>query len=180
MLIALPLALIPPRPARIEPVRALAFLKFLRHSRLNDLSIRQHHGEKQVLGWPTSRICKANEPMRKRLFIKFRILKTARLQVVKRCHPIRRDPDGLLSGDGVRRGLRTRFKHVLKFPTVLCRERVAEQFSRIRENRHQKTAKNWGDEREAHLVYQPQMRRAVSWSHLLCNPAPVPSVRRHV
>ena len=160
--------------------RPLAFLKFLRHSRLNDLSIRQHHGEKQVLGWPTSRICKANEPMRKRLFIKFRILKTARLQVVKRCHPIRRDPGGLLSGNGVGRGLRTRFKHVLKFPTVLCRERVAEQFSRIRENRHQKTAKNWGDEREAHLVYQPQMRRAVSWSHLLCNPAPVPSVRRHV
>ena len=162
MLIALPLALIPPRPARIEPVRALAFLKFLRHSRLNDLSIRQHHGEKQVLGWPTSRICKANEPMRKRLFIKFRILKTARLQVVKRCHPIRRDPDGLLSGDGVRRGLRTRFKHVLKFPTVLCRERVAEQFSRIRENRHQKTAKNWGDERdendsksESHRLFYP-------------------------
>src|SRR6516162_8092333 len=145
MLIALPLALIPPRPARIEPVRALAFLKFLRHSRLNDLSIRQHHGEKQVLGWPTSRICKANEPMRKRLFIKFRILKTARLQVVKRCHPIRRDPGGLLSGDGARRGLRTRFKYVLKFPTVLCRKRIAEQFSPIRENRHQETTKNCGD-----------------------------------
>jgi len=147
---------------------------------LNDLSVWQHHGENQVLDWSAGRICKTDKPVRERIFVEFRVLNTAKLQVVKCCHPIRRDPGGLLSGDGVRRGLRTRFKHVLKFPTVLCRERVAEQFSRIRENRHQKTAKNWGDEREAHLVYQPQMRRAVSWSHLLCNPAPAPSVRRHV
>jgi len=72
---------------------------------------------------------------------------TAKLQVVKRCHPIRGDSGGLLSGNGAWRGLRTRFKYVLKFPTVLCREPIAEQFSRIRENRHQETAKNCCGER---------------------------------
>ena len=49
---------------------------------------------------------------------------------------------------GTRRGVRTRFKHVLKLSTVLCLEPVAKQFSRIRENGHQETAKNYGDERD--------------------------------
>jgi len=109
---------------------------------LNDLSVWQHHGEKQVLDWAAGGICKTDKPVRERIFVEFRVLNTAKLQVVKCCHPIRRDLGGLLSGDGARSGLRTRFKHVLKFPTVL--EPVAKQFSRIRENRHQETAKNYG------------------------------------
>ena len=84
--------------------------------------------------------------MRKWLLVEFGVLKTARLQMVKRCHPIRSDPGRFLSGDGARRGLSSRFKHVLKLSTVLCWKTVAEQFSRPSEDRHQQTAKNCGDE----------------------------------
>jgi hypothetical protein len=66
-------------------------------------------------------ICEANEPMREWLFAEFRVLEIAKLQMVKRCHPIRGNPGRFLSGDGTRRGFRTRFKHVLKLSTVLCR-----------------------------------------------------------
>ena len=59
-----------------------------RDARLNDFSIWQHHGEKQVFDWPISRICKANEPMRKRLLAKFRVPNTAKLQMVKRSNSL--------------------------------------------------------------------------------------------
>ena len=84
--------------------------------------------------------------MREWLFAEFRALNTAKLQMVKRCHPIRCNPGRFFFGDGTRRGLYTRFKHVLKCSAVLCFEPVAEQFCRTREDRHQETAKNWGDE----------------------------------
>jgi hypothetical protein len=56
--------------------------------------------------------------MRKRLFVEFRVLNTAKLQMVKRWYPIRSDPDHLFFSDGARRGLRTRFKHVQE-PSML-------------------------------------------------------------
>ncbi len=84
--------------------------------------------------------------MRKWLLAEFRILDTAKLQMVKRWHPVRCNPGHFLAGDGTRRGFRTRFKHVLKLSTALCLEPVAEQFSRTREGSHQETAKNCADE----------------------------------
>ena len=43
-------------------------------------------------------------------------------------------------------GYLTRFKHVLKLSAALCSEAVAEQFSRVRTDRQQQTAKNCGNE----------------------------------
>jgi hypothetical protein len=124
--------------------KAIPFFQPLRHAWLNDFSVRQHHGEKQVLNWAASGVCKANEPMREWVFAEFRVLNTAKLQMIKRCHPIRRNPGRLLCGDGTRGGFRTRFKHVLKLSTALCLEPVAKQFCRTREDGLQEAAKNCG------------------------------------
>jgi hypothetical protein len=47
---------------------------------LNDSSVRQDHGEKQVFDWPASGIRKADEPIRNGFFAKFGVLNTAKLQ----------------------------------------------------------------------------------------------------
>ena len=79
---------------------ALVFLQHLRHRGLNDSSVRQDHSEKQALDPAASGIRKADEPIRNGLFAEFRVLDTAKPQIVKRRHPIYCNPDRFLSGNG--------------------------------------------------------------------------------
>src|SRR5262245_33072238 len=96
---------------------------------------------------PVAVSAKANEPMRKWLFIKFRILKTAELQMVIRCHPIRVESFQYVFESSAEPPSRSiTGEQAARISASFVGNPVAEQFNRTRAHWHQETVKNCNDE----------------------------------